>query len=120
LSQELGRDHFSGMAYLGQEVGKSAVDQPTRKEPAMNPTSHVSPQAFAQAMRQETEQLLQQVMAAVNAAPDGAWINASEMQVRDLLGEYRRRVFEKALQMRAQVAEGAFSPDRGQTEEQGP
>jgi hypothetical protein len=65
---------------------------------------------FVEAMRQETEQMLREVMAAVNLAPDGAWINASENEVRDRMGEYRRRTFEKALQMRAEAVEGAFSP----------
>ena len=70
----------------------------------------VSESAFVEAMRRETEQMLSEVMAAVNRAPDGAWINASENQVRDRMAEYRRRTFEKALQMRADAAEGAFSP----------
>jgi hypothetical protein len=70
----------------------------------------VSPEAFVAAMRRETDQMLRQAMAAVNQAPDGAWINASEGPIRDLLGEYRRRVQEHALQMRADAAEGAFSP----------
>jgi hypothetical protein len=72
--------------------------------------AEVSPETFVAAMRQETEQMLREVMAAVNHAPDGAWINGSERQVRDLLGEYRRRVFEKALQMKTDAVEGAFSP----------
>lgn len=84
----------------------------------------VPTEALVEAMRQETEELLRGVMAVVNDAPDGAWINGSEMHVRELLGEYRRRVFEKALQMRVEAAEaarGAFSPDRprGGDEEQG-
>lgn len=70
----------------------------------------VSAESFVEAMRLETEQMLGEVMAAVNEAPDGAWINASENKVRDRMGEYRRRAFEKALQMRADVVEGAFSP----------
>jgi len=70
----------------------------------------VSPEMFVTAMRGETDLMLREVMAAVNDAPDGAWINASETRVRDLLGEYRRRVFENALQMKTDVAEGAFSP----------
>ena len=73
-------------------------------------SARVSPEAFVAAMRGETEQMLRGVMAAVNDAPDGAWINASETRVRDLLGEYRRRVFENALQMKTDVAEGAFPP----------
>ncbi|MGA8615144.1 MAG: hypothetical protein WB760_26385 [Xanthobacteraceae bacterium] len=65
---------------------------------------------FVEAMRQETEEMLRDVMSAVNRAPDGAWINASENEVRDRMAEYRRRIFEKALQMRADAVEGAFSP----------
>jgi hypothetical protein len=72
----------------------------------------VSLDSFVETMRQETEQMLREVMQAVNKAPDGAWINGSENTVRDLLRDYRRRVFEKALQMRADAAEGAFSPGR--------
>jgi len=72
--------------------------------------AQVSAGAFVEAMRQETEQMLQEVMKAVNEAPDGAWINASENKVRDLMGEYRRRAFEKALHMRTDTVEGAFSP----------
>lgn len=86
-------------------------------------TGLVSPQAFEQAMQDATRQMLHDVMYAVNQAPDGQWINGSEMQVRDLLGDYRTRVFEVALQMKADAAEGAFSPDgpgdRPASEEQG-
>jgi hypothetical protein len=70
----------------------------------------VSGDAFVEAMRRETEEMLRQVMEAVNKAPDGAWINGSENQVRDLLGDYRRRTFERALQMKTDAVEGAFSP----------
>ena len=70
----------------------------------------VSPEAFIKAMRSETDQMLGEVMEAVNRAPDGYWINGSEKQVRDVMGEFRRRVFERALQMKTDVAEGAFSP----------
>jgi hypothetical protein len=72
--------------------------------------AQVPAESFVAAMRRETEQMLQQVMEAVNKAPNGAWINASEKPVRDLMGDYRQRVFEKALQMRTDAAEGAFSP----------
>ena len=86
-------------------------------------TGAVLPREFATAMRAQTEQMLEAVMGAVNAAPDGAWINGSEMQVRDLLEAYRRGVYEAALQHRADAAEGAFSPggpvDRHAPEEQG-
>lgn len=76
----------------------------------MATSAQATPEFFVNAMRPQTEEMLREVMAAVNAAPDGAWINGSEMKVRDLLGEYRRTVFEQALQMKTNAAEGAFSP----------
>jgi len=60
--------------------------------------------------RGEFEQLMREVTAAVNAAPDGQVINRSEEPVRDLLGEFRRSVYQRALQMRVDAAEAAFSP----------
>ena len=60
--------------------------------------------------REQFEQLMRDVAAAVNAAPAGRVINGSEEQVRDLLGEFRRGVYQMALQMRVDAAEAAFSP----------
>ena len=71
----------------------------------------VSPEAFAQRMQQRVHEILCWVMKAVNKAPDGAWINASEHPVRDLLADLRREAFETALQMRMDAAQAAFSPD---------
>lgn len=73
-------------------------------------TEQVLPVEFVERMRAKTEQALRQVMEAVNAAPDGAWINASEILVRDVFAELRREAYEMALQMRLDAAEGAFSP----------
>lgn len=58
----------------------------------------VEKDAFVRAMRAEVDQVLGQVMDEVNSAPEGNVINGSEMQVRDLMAELRRRVFERALQ----------------------
>ena len=65
---------------------------------------------FADAMKLEAEQLLKDVMKAVNDAPDGDWIQGSEEQVRDRLAAFRERVFEAALQARIDAAEAAFPP----------
>lgn len=65
---------------------------------------------FAESMQQEAEQFLQDVMEAVNQAPDGEWISGSEEQVRDRFGEFRKRVYEAALQARIDAAEAAFPP----------
>jgi hypothetical protein len=73
-------------------------------------TPRVAPQEFADSMKQDMEQYLKEVMAAVNSAADGEWIAGSEEQVRDLSAEMRRRVFEAAVQKRVDAAEAAFPP----------
>src|SRR5215218_3031812 len=63
-------------------------------------------------MRADFEETLRQVADAVNDAPDGHLIDGSEERVRDLLGEFRRRSFQAAAQMRVEAAEAspAFPP----------
>ena len=73
-------------------------------------TPRVPPQEFAESMKQDMEQYLKEVMAAVNNAADGEWIAGSEEQVRNLSAEMRRRVFEAAVQKRVDAAEAAFPP----------
>ena len=70
----------------------------------------MSVEAYVERMRGITEELLRGVATAVNEAPNGAWINGSEMEVRDLLGDFRRKAYETALQMRIDAAQAAFSP----------
>jgi hypothetical protein len=68
--------------------------------------------ALVRRMRADFERTLGEVADAVNAAPDGHLIDGSEEQVRDLLGEFRRRAMETAVQMRVETTEGSpdFSP----------
>ena len=73
-------------------------------------TSKVPSEKLVAALKDEFDAYAQQVMEALNKAPDGAWIEDSEEQVRDLSAEFRRRVFERAVQMRIDAAEAAFSP----------
>jgi hypothetical protein len=79
----------------------------------------VSPQQFAESMKQEFEEFATKVMEAVNDAPDGQWIAGSEEKVRDLCAAMRQKVFERAVQERVDAAEAAFPPsapsDDGQT-----
>jgi hypothetical protein len=70
----------------------------------------VSAQAYLEKMRAKTEAMLRGVMEAVNAAPDGAWINASEMPVLELFEDFEKAAYETALQMKTDATEGAFSP----------
>jgi hypothetical protein len=76
----------------------------------METSPQVSPQQFAESMKQEFEEFAKEVMEAVNAAPDGQWIADSEEKVRDLSAEIRRKVFQRALQKRVDAAEAAFPP----------
>jgi hypothetical protein len=68
---------------------------------------------FLREMRAEVERVLGQVADAVNDAPDGHVISGSEMRVRELMGELRTAAFQKAVQMRVDETEGAFSPSQG-------
>jgi len=56
------------------------------------------------------QQLCHDVAAAVNDAPPGAIINASEEKVRDLLADFRTATFQAALQLRTNAAQAAFPP----------
>jgi hypothetical protein len=78
----------------------------------MDGPNRISPEAYLQRMAQRMEQVLRRVAAAVNDARDGAWINDSEMPVFHEFNDLRREAFETALQMRADAAASAFSPDR--------
>lgn len=101
------------------EPVRSAIPQ------SSDAAARLCPEAFIAHMRGELEQMLRAVAQAVNAAPDGQWIEGSEYQVRDLMAKWRERVFQQALQMRVDAAEAAFSPsaqrgDRQASGGQGP
>jgi hypothetical protein len=69
--------------------------------------------AFAARMQAEFLRVMKQVGEAVNAAPTGNVISGSEMQVRDLMAEFKRKAFETAVQMRIDSTESSFSPSQG-------
>ncbi len=57
------------------------------------------------------QQSLDEAMDAVQRAPDGAWISASEWQVRGLFQQLTARAFERILQAKLDAADpAAFSP----------
>lgn len=68
---------------------------------------------FVEQMQVECRRVMEQVADAVNAAPTGNVISGSEMQVRDLLAEFRRKAFQTAVQMRIDSTESNFSPSEG-------
>jgi hypothetical protein len=70
-------------------------------------------QAFVRAMQAEVRAALERVADAVNGAAEGRVINGSEQAVRAAMVELQRQSFEKALQMRVDSTESAFSPAEG-------
>jgi len=71
-------------------------------------SSGISKEQLKQALSGDFERLLDEVVEAVNRAKAGHIIDDSEEPVRDAAGEFRRRLFEKALELRSQGE--AFSP----------
>ena len=76
----------------------------------------ITPEQLAKAMDADYQKLVQQVSAAVNEAPDGAVISGSEELVRETMARFRQKVYEKAIQLRTQAAQAAFSPSEEQEE----
>src|SRR4051794_3558176 len=85
----------------------------------------LSAQDLLDQLRSRFEKLCQEVAGAVNQAPAGQVINASEEKVRDLLADFRQAPYQAALQLRLQAAQAAFPPPaeprvRQMLAEQGP
>lgn len=76
----------------------------------------ITPEQLAKAMDADYQKLVLQVSAAVNEAPDGAVISGSEELVRETMARFRQKVYEKAIQLRTQAAQAAFSPSEEQEE----
>lgn len=77
-----------------------------------------------QAMQAEFEQLLKETADAMNNARNGAIIADSEWVVREAMARFRQKVYEKAVQMKAdKAAKAAFppsaQPERNAAERQG-
>ena len=79
-------------------------------------STRMSPREFAESMRQQTDTFLEDVMKTVNEAPDDEWIEGFEEGVRDLAAEFRKNVFQAAVQGRVDAAEAAFSPSTGDSD----
>lgn len=100
-----------------REAGESVTlcpsrDYRIRRTPV---SSGITKEQLKQALSGDFDRLLDEVVEAVNQAKPGHIIADSEEPVRDAAGEFRRMLFEKALELRSQGE--AFSPDgrRGQS-----
>jgi hypothetical protein len=81
-----------------------------RKETAMDRLIQMDREQFIDAVLPEVRRIVGEVADAVNAAPDGKLINASEEKVRDLMSQLRQLTYERAVQMRIDSTESSFSP----------
>jgi hypothetical protein len=71
----------------------------------------IEPAELKRAMAGDIEQLVQETAEALNKARDGAIIADSEIIVRDAMARFRQKVYQKALQLKAdKAAKAAFSP----------
>ena len=70
-------------------------------------------QVFVARMQEKCRKVFEGIADAVNDAPDGKVISASEMTVRDLMADLRREAFEVAVQMRVDSTESTFPPSEG-------
>ncbi len=61
-------------------------------------------------LKKEFEQCIADVTQAVNDGRAGSVIDDSEEPVREATARFRQQVFEKAIQMKVNAAEAAFSP----------
>lgn len=85
----------------------------------------IEPGELRQAVAGDFEKMLKETADALNKARDGAIIADSEWIVRDALARFRQKVFEKAVQMKAdKAAKAAFppsaQPEGNAAERQGP
>lgn len=70
----------------------------------------ISTQQLKEALGGDFDTLLQEVVAAVNQARSGRIIADSEGPVRQATALFRERLYQKALHLRQQQWESAFSP----------
>ena len=77
--------------------------------------------ALKRSLKEQFEQSLEKALDAVERAPDGRWIAASEWQVREIFQKLMSECYQTMLQAKMDAApQAAFSPSRPQAfEEQG-
>jgi hypothetical protein len=69
--------------------------------------------AVKRGLKERIEQSLDEALDAVERAPDGSWIAASEWQVRELFQKLMSDSYQQILQARLDAApQAAFSPCR--------
>ena len=70
----------------------------------------IDAEKLRQLLKKDFENCVTEVVEAINTATAGAIIDDSEEPVRMATGKLRQKIFEKALQMKMDAAQAAFSP----------
>ena len=71
--------------------------------------------ALKRSLKEQFEQSLEKALDAVEQAPDGRWIAASEWQVREIFQRLMSECYQTMLQAKMDAApQAAFSPSRPQ------
>lgn len=68
----------------------------------------ITPKQLRQALSVDIDRLVKDVVEAVNSAKPCSIVDDSEEPVRDAAGQFRRMLFQKAIELRSQSE--AFSP----------
>jgi len=84
----------------------------------MESPPQVSAEALIEQLRAQFERLCRGVADAVNDAPPGQIISASEEKVRDLLAGFRQTTYQAAVQLRLQAQEAASPPSEAPRDRQ--
>ncbi len=71
---------------------------------------NIDRQKLEDELKADFQRCIAEVTEAVNKARAGALIDDSEEAVRGALSRLRQTVFQKAIQMKTEAAEAAFSP----------
>jgi hypothetical protein len=79
----------------------------------MQTSPKITAEALGKLLLEKSPELAEKIVAAINAAPDGNWIGASEEQVREAGHAFVKAAFEAALQQKVDAAEAAFPPSTG-------
>ena len=74
----------------------------------------IDPQKLEKLLKDDFQRCIAEVTEAIDTARIGAIIDDSEEPVRMATSRLRQRIFQKAIQMKTDAAEAAFSPSQEQ------
>jgi hypothetical protein len=112
------RDRVEEMLERVAEAVKDALldwemdEDGTNGQPGLYELPPLEPAVFVETLRAKMEDVLWRMAEAVNEAPTGRILAASEESVRSLLTDLYREALELGLQMRLDAAEAALPPTR--------